>query len=189
MAEYVLGVLVKEQTYGQGLTSPLDSFTEAFTAALQKLKPHKRPLPHLLCSVMRFALNQFGNEQIRSGYVELDAAMELLRGPTSHHVNIPDVPPGRLKACPLDHGTDRLLGLAKAMSRKDRWSPVLRSECLQVAADQALVLPDRQKALAIWALTALRLDARDEAVEPLRQISAVHPFDTWADACLQTVSK
>jgi hypothetical protein len=189
MAEYVLGVLVKEQPYGQALASSLDSFTDAFTAALQKLRVHRRPLPHLLCSVMRFSLNQFGTGTIASGYAELDAAMELLRGPARVHAAMPDAPAVRLKACPLDHGTDRLLALAKAMSRKDHWSPVLRNECLQVANDRSLVLPDRQKALAIWALTALRLGAGREAVEPLSQISAVHPFDTWAHPCLETVSK
>ncbi|MCG5246883.1 hypothetical protein LPC10_17645 [Methylorubrum sp. B1-46] len=189
MAEYVLGVLIKEQPHGQRVSSSLDSFTEAFTAALQKLRVHRRPLPHLLCSVMRFALNEFGSGTVASGYDELDAATELLRGPAVAHIVVPDAPASRLKACPLDHGTDRLLGLVKAMSRKDHWSPVLRSECLQVAGDGALVLPDRQKALAVWALTALRLKAPDQAVEPLSQIAAVHPFDAWAQPALETVTK
>lgn len=189
MAEYVLGVLIKEQPHGQGVSSSLDSFTEAFTAALQRLRVHRRPLPHLLCSVMRFALNDFGGGPVASGYDELDAATEFLRGPMRDHIVVPDAPTARLKACPLDHGTDRLLALVKTMSRKDRWSPVLRSECLQVAQDAALVLPDRQKALAVWALTALRLKAPDQAVEPLSQIAAVHPFDVWAYPYLETVNK
>lgn len=189
MAEYVLGVLIKEQPHGQAMASSLDSFTDAFTASLQKLRVHQRPLPHLLCSIMRFVLNQFGTTPVLSGYAELDAATDFLRGPRQDHSPVPNAPPGRLKACPLDHGTDRLLALVKGMSMKDRWSPVLRNECLQVANDRALVLPDRQKALAVWALTALRLGAQREAIEPLSQIAAVHPFDVWASPCLDTVSK
>lgn len=189
MAEYVLGVLIKEQPHGQTLSSSLDRHVEMFTAALQKLGGHRRPLPHLLCSVMRFALNQFGSGPLASGYAELDAAMDLLRGPTKAHRAVPEASSTRLKACPLDHGTSRLLNLVAAMSRADRWSPVLRNECSQVASDPALVLRDHHKALAIWALTAMRLKAPKEAEEPLKGISAIRPFDQWAFACLEEVSR
>ena len=189
MAEYVLGTLIKERPHGQAISSPLDSYTEAFTAALQKLGPHRRALPHLLCCVMRFALNQFGTGPVSSGYAELDAAMELLRGPTTMPAPVPEAPADRVRACPIDHGTDRLLTLTVSMSRKDRWSPVLRGECLQVASDPALVLPDRRKAEAVWALTALRLNAHQEAEEPLSRIAAVHPFDEWASPSLAMVTK
>ncbi|WP_156376025.1 hypothetical protein [Methylobacterium sp. Leaf117] len=189
MAEYVLGVLVKERPHGQSITSALDRYRSLFGSALEKLTPHQRPLPQLLCAVMRFALNQFGTGPLDTGYHELDAATVMLRGPVmGPAIPMPADIPGRQAACPMDHGTDWILGLAGRMSRQDRWGPVLRDECRQAAETGTLDIMDRQKALALWALTALRLGAPQEAVEPLAQISAIYPFSIWANACLETVT-
>ena len=57
MAQYVVGVLVKEHPDGQVITSPFSRYRELFGSALDGLTPHRRPYARLLCAVMRFALN------------------------------------------------------------------------------------------------------------------------------------
>jgi hypothetical protein len=90
--------------------------------------------------------------------------------------------------CPIDHGTGRIIDLAVSLSRQERWGPILRDTCRQVAEADSLELVDREKALAMWAVTAWRLGARVEATGPLAQLSATYPFSTWAAACLEEVS-
>ena len=75
------------------------------------------------------------------------------------------------------------------MAGQDRWSPILNEECRKAAASDILDAMDRQKALAIWAVSAWRLDAKESATEPLRQISATYPFSNWAERYLESVTK
>lgn len=50
-----------------------------------------------------------------------------------------------------------------------------------MANSGALDVPDREKALALWAEAALRASP-DAAAEPLGLLSATYPFGTWAAA-------
>lgn len=189
MAEYVLGLLVKERPHGQDITSPLERYREHFGSANVKLAPHKRPLPALLCAIMRFALNNFSGAGVPTGHVGLDAVTATLRGPHFRGPPIP-VPSGGAtrRVCPIDHGTSRILVLADRLATVDRWSGVLQDECRQVAGAGTLDLMDQQKALALWALAAWRLGATRDAIEPLERIAATYPFAEWASPCLEAVS-
>jgi hypothetical protein len=89
----------------------------------------------------------------------------------------------------VDHGTGRVLDLGVRLSRQERWSPILDEECRQIAEADTLDLMDRQKALALWAVTAWRLEAVNDATEPLARLSATYPFSTWATSCLETLNK
>lgn len=187
LAEYVLGVLVKEQSPNR-VATPLERYRSHFGAALDRLAAHARPLPHLLCALMRFALNDFSQGATCTGYRELDLATAILTGPNATLPASPSGDGGLRRVCPVDHGTGRILDLAARLAREDRWGPVLRDECIQVATAATLDIADREKALALWALTAWRLDEPEGAAEPLARIASVYPFSSWARPCLDTVS-
>lgn len=187
LAAYVLGVLVKEQSPDR-VRTPLARYRDHYNTALDRLSVHARPLPYLICMLMRFGLNTFVPSATLTGYQELDVAMALLNGPGPSLPNPSLNPAATLrKVCPVDHGTGRILDLALRLAREERWGPVLRDECAQVAEAPSLDLADREKATALWALTAWRLGRPDEAAEPLTRIASVHPFSSWAAPCLAKV--
>jgi hypothetical protein len=190
LAEYVLGVLVKEQPEGQDIGSSIARYRELFRASLQRLSPHRRPFAELLCAVMRFAINDFSKDHIDTGFWELNAATMMLKGPEQSSLVVqPITSPSRRRVCPVDHGTGRILALAVRLLGQDRWGAILGEECRQIADAGTLDIMDRQKALALWALTALRLGALQEASVPLAQLSATYPFSIWANPCLEAVTK
>lgn len=189
LANYAMGVLVKERSEGHDLSSPLARYRELYGSALEILSSCERPFAHLLCSIIRFALNIFSDIAQETGFWELDLATAMLKYPNQK----PDMTSEptmerRRHACPVDHGTDRILDLAMRLARQDRWGPILNEECRQIAESDTLDLMDRQKALALWAATAWRLNAFDNAHIPLAQLSATYPFSTWANACLEAVN-
>lgn len=188
MAQYVVGVLVKERPEGQMITSPFSRYRELFGSALEVLAPHQRPYARLLCALIRFALNDLNTITANTGFWELDLAAAMLRGP-DFEAKLPTerTSDSRVKACPIDHGTGRILDLAVRMAEQRRWSAMLQDECRQIAKSDALDNLDRQKALAIWAVTAWHLGAKQAAAEPLVQLSATYPFASWAGPYSETV--
>ena len=193
LANYVTGLLIKERPEGQRLTSPLERYRELFGLSLQSLTPLSRPLSTLVCAVIRFAMNDTSGVGNDTGFLELDIAARMLTGPNHPPIAVPDPADinsvSRRRVCPIDHGTGRVIDLAVRMARQTRWSQTLSEECRQVAESASLDTADRQKALALWAVTALRLGISEAARNPLAQLSATYPFSTWAAPCLEQVSK
>lgn len=191
LAKYVTGLLVKERPDGQFLTSPLERYRELFGLSLQSLAPLSRPLSNLVCAVIRFAMNDTSSTH-ETEFQELNIAARMLMGPSHHPVMVPassDMEAiSRRPVCPIDHGTGRVIDLAVRMARQTRWSKTLSEECRQVAESAALDTADRQKAIALWAVTALRLGSSEDAVSPLAQLSATYPFSSWANPCLEQAS-
>jgi hypothetical protein len=188
LANYAMGVLIKERPDGETISSPVARYRELFGSAIEFLAPQTRPLAHLLCSIMRFAMNDLSIEPSETGFVDLDVAMAMLRGPWHAPASVPSMSGNQRVICPIDHGTGRIIDLAVSLSRQERWGPILSDACRQVAEADSLDLLDREKALAMWAVTAWRLGARAEATGPLARLSATSPFSTWAAACLEEVS-
>jgi hypothetical protein len=83
-----------------------------------------------------------------------------------------------VEVCPLDDGVSRVLALWQRLRERPQWTPSLEEECQQAAGTRALDAPDKEKLLALWAITALRASA--DASEPLSLLSATHPFGAWA---------
>lgn len=189
LAEYSLGVLLKEQPETELLTTPFARYREAYGSSLQKLADYDRPMANLIANLIRFAMNDFSGWSIRTGYWELDLANSILHNPESVAIeDFGDVPSARTPICPVDHGIGQILSLTARLFNQNRWSPVLAEECRALTSSDLLDATDQQKALAIWAAAAWRLGPKESAVEPLRRIAATYPFNNWAEPFLERVS-
>lgn len=186
---YCLGVLIKERPTSEHLTTPLSRYRELYGSALQVLADFDRPLARLITGVIRFAMNDFSEAGSSTGYWELDLAKVLLSDPGRTRMPSSDKTAKRRPICPIDHGTARILDLAARMATQSRWSPILDDECREIANSDVLDATDHEKALAIWAAAAWRMGSTQSAIEPLTQISAVYPFNSWAEQYLEHVSK
>jgi hypothetical protein len=190
LAEYSLGVLLKERPDTESLTTPFSRYREEYGSALLRLADFERPFARLVSDIIRFAMNDFSRTSASTGFWELDLANSLLSNPNSRMALPSDDPEAtRRPICPVDHGTGQILDLAARMSKQLRWSPILDDDCRNIAGSELLDANDRQKALAIWALAAWKLNARDNAIEPLRQICATYPFSAWAETYLESATK
>jgi len=185
LADYCLGILIKERPAGERLTTPLSRYRELYGGALEILNDFQRPLARLITSIIRFSLNNFDGSLQRTGYWELDLTTELLVDPSSEALPRDHGDAKRRPVCPVDHGTGRMLELASHLVGQPRWSPILDDECRTLARTDVLDTSDNQKALAIWAAVAWRLGAKQSALEPLRQIAEVYPFSRWAREYLE----
>lgn len=185
LANYCLGILIKERPDGERLTTPLSRYREKYGSALEILKDFERPLAHLIASIIRFSMNDFQGGRERTGYWELDLTNELLVDPSSQTLPPSQGHSKRRPVCPVDHVTGRILELASHLVGQPRWSPILDDECRALARSDVLDASDHQKAFAIWAAVALRLGAAQSALEPLSQIAEVYPFSRWAREYLE----
>ena len=189
LAEYLMGVLVKERPATERLTTSSARYRELYGEALVHLADFERPLARLIVSIIRFSLNDFSCAATQTGFWELDDANDLLRNPEQATLSFFDENAARLSVCPIDHATSGILNLAKRMSRQTRWSHILDSECRDMANSEVFDAADQKKILAIWAAAAWRRNARQSAIEPLRQIAATYPFDEWAKPYLERITK
>ena len=82
-----------------------------------------------------------------------------------------------------------MLRIGESLAKQRRWGRVLQEECRDAASASTLEAADRQKILALWAATALRLRATQEAAEPLRQLRATFPFGDWAEGRLEEIGE
>lgn len=187
LAQYCLGILIKERPEGELLTTPLSRYRELYGGALESLKEFHRPLARLITSIIRFSMNEFGQNVQRTGYWELDFASELLLDPSSDALPTSFSSGERRPVCPIDHGTGRMLELASHLAGQARWSPILDDVCRALANSSVLDAIEHQRAFAIWAASAWRLGAKQNAIEPLTQIAEVYPFSRWAREYLEKV--
>jgi hypothetical protein len=189
LANFLIGILLKERPATESLSTPFARYRETYGAGLRTLREIKRPFAQLIADIIRFALNDFTQASSNSGYWELDLASKLLTNPEVDYLPpIGTIEEARRKVCPVDHGTGQILDLTVRMSQQRRWSPILSDACRQVATSSLLDDADRQKALAVWAIASWRLGAREESIEPLRQIAAIYPFRIWAERYLEMMT-
>jgi hypothetical protein len=194
LATYVRGVLIKDQDRNTGVTLRLSEARDLYGHSLGRLRNFQRLLPAVICGLIRFAVNDFSLSDHPTGVFRVDRMMSLLaslagkksllRQPISKSDAV-----RKIALCPIDHGADRVLRIGESLTNQRRWGPVLQEECRAAASGSILEAADREKILAVWAATALRLRAPDDALEPLRQLRATFPFGKWAEHQLEEIDE
>jgi hypothetical protein len=186
------GVLIKDQDRATGVTLRPADARDLYGDALGRLQSFRRLLPNVICGLIRFAMNDFSLSEHPTGVARLDRMMAFLaplvgrKGPAIQKISN-SATMRTIALCPLDHGADRVLRLGASLNMQRRWGPLLLEECRDAASASMLESADRQKVLAIWAATALRFAAEQDAIEPLRQLRATFPFGDWAEHQLERI--
>ncbi len=194
LAAYVRGVLIKDQDRTTGVTLRPAEARELYGDSLARLQSFRRLLPHVVCGLIRFAANDFSLSEQPTGVRRLDRILTFLaplagrEGPDGESIS-KSATERTIALCPVDHGVDRVLRLGESMLAQRHWGPLLQKECRDAASASMLESADRQKVLAIWAATALRFGAKQDAIAPLRQLRATFPFGTWAEQQLNEVDE
>jgi hypothetical protein len=187
LADYVRAVLIKDGDISTGVSARVGHYREVQTRALQTLQEFERPLPKILCGLIRFGLNDFSRWQDVTGFGRLDRAYQML-GPlsltkaTTRATERSDAT--RAKAlifmCPVDVGTDTVTRLAEQAAELSRWG-LAAEEQFSVVADKASFDPlDSAKIRALWALSATRLEALASAQKALQLLDGDPTFGGWA---------
>ncbi len=191
LADYVRGLLTKDRPHHLSVTMPFAHYRALYNQSLEGLQPYRRPLPDLVCAVIRFAQNNFSAPSI-SGYPTLDGALRTLAaGVLDDRSGATDLPteaplsyeadfPVRAEICPLDDGVSRVLDLWARLRQRRHWTQTLEDECRQASNAATLDAPDKEKVLALWALAALSASA--DATEPLSRLAPTFPFGPWASS-------
>lgn len=194
LASYARGLLIKDQDRTTGVTLPPAEARNLYGDALGRLQSFRRLLPNVICGLIRFAMNDFSVSEHPTGVLRLDRMVTSLaplvgrKGPAIQRLS-KSAAVRTIALCPIDHGTDRVLRLGESLSKQRHWGPLLQEECRDAASTSMLEAADRQKVLAIWAATALRFEAKQDAIEPLRQLRATFPFGDWAERRLETIDE
>lgn len=191
LADYVRGLLTKDRPHHPSVTMPFVRYRALYNQALDGLQPYRRPLPDLVCAVIRFALNNFSAPSV-TGFPPLDGAVRSLAacvpdersGATDLPTEAPPSPPidspDRAEICPMDDGVSRVLDLWARLQERRHWTQTLEDECRQASNAATLDAPDKEKVLALWALAALRASA--DATEPLSRLAPTSSFGPWASS-------
>jgi len=191
LGSYVRGLLVKDQALGTGVTLPANEADQLYGAALDALKGFSRPLSRVVCGLVRFSFNDFSRIELETGFRRLDRCNNAIASTLGFERSDDDLVEGphrrAVSLCPIDHATDRVLDLSERLDRQKTWGPVLLEECQHASHAPTLTTRDRFKILALWAVAALRLRAKEAAVEPLRELRSTYPYGSWADTQLEQI--
>lgn len=191
LVEYVRGLLIKDRDPRTGVRQSRAEWPEAYKRSLHILGGYARPLPNLLCSLIRFALNDFGDPDPRSGFPALDRNAKVFAALSQSRSPAPPMGSLRIRdahdVCPVDAGVSRIIELTHRCGALKRWSAQDNSELEMLTSSEVLSTFDRVKAKAVWAWTAMRLGASGSAVEPLRGLLGSDIFGAWAESILDGV--
>lgn len=174
LVEYVRGMLIKDSDRQAGIVGMSAEWSEAYKRSLQILDDYERPLSRLLCSLMRFALNDFTSARAATDFEDLDVSQSIFCDLAASRA--PSVPPiassglNQRNVCPLDAGVSRIIELTQRCIGLQRWSGQDQSELEALTGSDVLNGFDRAKALALWAWTAERLGSKDFAVDALGRL-------------------
>ncbi|WP_295525991.1 hypothetical protein [Novosphingobium sp. Chol11] len=196
MADYVIGVLVKDGDPATGIRAATRDYGSRYEGALTVLREFARPLPRLLCSLIRFSRNDFAlGHMAATGFGLLDSANAQL-SPLAHKGGrwtatkpTPASDEKKMTVCPVDNGSAAVLWRAGQLAATARWSRDLEAQ-LHAEADVPNLDPeDRQKFFALWAATAHRLGKKESAIYPLRNLAGSYCFGQWADMLLEEIDR
>lgn len=191
MADYVIGVLIKDGDDRTGVRAAARDYGPRYDGALNFLQMFARPLPRLLCSLIRFSRNDFAIDHLAfTGFSLLDSANAQLSPISRNGGDWPQpalshIGEAKLPICPVDNGSSAVLWRAGQLATTARWSQDLEDQ-LRGETDLATLDPeDRQKLYAIWAATAIRLRKQECALYPLGNLAGSFSFGQWADGLLE----
>jgi hypothetical protein len=195
LADYVLGVLVKDGDSNAGVRRGLRDYRPKLNKSLRVLQSYDRPLSNLISSLIRFSSNDFSRANIETTYEPLDRANAFLtplaareRSVSSSRLRQAKRPQeGAVGVCPIDTGSDSVMRRADHLSSMPRWTDQTQNLLRTEIALPDLDPMDRVKLCALWGARALQLNHPEAAIEPIRELVGNDPFGLWAEDALRRI--
>ena len=192
LADYVIGVLIKDRNPDSGISRPFSEYKEKMESALHTLRHFDRfdrPVPLAICASIKFNLNNFREPRL-CGIDLLDAANRYY-----HHVarNITIQCPKfdkrkngtqELPAYPIDQDSYSLLSIFQKI-RSQASDEELITELSALTADSELSEYDRSKKKVLYVLVYNRAKDKKKEQEALKELIHDQAFGKWAESQLK----
>ena len=193
LADYAIGVLLKDQEPTSGIVGSLHEHKDKFMSALEVLSGLSRPVARAIESAIAFNLNAWDRLQPPAelpAFIHATEFFRLLEGFKSTASNswlLDDVPNA---ICPIDGTTGGLLRAIRAIPETAAGSvlPEAITTLFKEDADSMLTEFDLVKRSVIRAVAALRLREKAAAKRALTDVRHDHHFGAWAEARLQELN-
>lgn len=136
LADYAIGLAIKEGHPESGTRSSFQDYKEKFATALEILREFRRPVPNAVASVIAFNLNNFSNPPLVKGLAALGEAFSFYRDLATGHepeiANSPETVRDVQAICPVDIVTHRILDLLPKVTATRRPHPLILAELLEI---------------------------------------------------------
>lgn len=188
LADYAVGVVIKEQRPAAGVGEPFAKFSEKFQSSRRHLENFQRPLAGAVVSLIDFNLNNFRNGGLPQ-FPDLQNAHRFFWALTNtNRVTGPAVhkPSATLSACPVDAVTAAIWDGLKPFPNV----PDLLDASPNLPGTTGTLLSeyDLAKLRALKASAALLLNHRVIARDHFRALRHDPKFGPWADSHLEAPS-
>lgn len=191
LADYVMGVLLKDQNKDTGVSLPLSSYKKKMQHALDTLRDYERPIANAISAAIKFNLNDFRSPSTSCRAYLLDSA-NMFFSSVAHgnQFEIEDAYPIcnsgaaiELPACPVDRDSFNLLSQFRKLSGKQINANFL-ADLAASSMSSMLSDYDLSKLRVISAKTAVLLDDRKMAIPILEELANDPIFGVWAESVL-----
>src|ERR1035437_591341 len=191
LADYVVGILIKEQDRSAGTVAPFDAFTDKLGSARRVLADFNSPLSRAVVAAINFNLNHFT--------LAAPTSVELLHpahrfyasfsvsGAMPEAIAKTDSRRAALPACPIDKATNVILHALAQFPHIPGYEE-LKAE-LPGLENTPLSEYDLAKISTLKAGAAVLLGKKEAALHHLRRIEHDYHFGAWATTQLENLSK
>jgi hypothetical protein len=190
LADYVVGMLVKEQDAAAGTVAPFDIFKNKFASARRVLVDFTTPVARAVVATIDFNLNYFVHEarttvaQLRSGHRFF--ASFSASGASPANVSSADANRALIPACPIDKVTGVILSTLAQFPRTVGHQDL--TAALPNFGKAPLSEYDLAKIHALKAGASVLMADKPSALNHLRQIQHDYHFGAWASIQLENLS-
>ena len=183
LTDYVLGMLIKDQSGNVSLE--FKEYVAKHQSALALLSNFDRPLARIVCTFIRFSLNDFLSPFVTCGVDKLDASIAFFvercgipNAQISNNSTLASLKSRNL--CPVDQTSFVLLAGASDLWTMQNMSP-LADKVVAISDRQGVSGYDRAKAYVLLAEHFERTQNTLKAASAARMLSNDPVFGRWAD--------
>ncbi len=181
LADYVVGLLLKEQASPSGIRGDLKNFKDKLMNALEILQWHETRVARSVTAVCKFSLNAWKRIQVPPNLAELDAAVAFyLSLVESRHVEFSGHGiPGGIPTCYVDQATKWILQAAMDL-RQERAENAALEELRLLRQNDGLTEYDLVKVDVLLAVIESRMGRQEVAKNHLQRLQFDEHFGAWA---------
>jgi len=185
LADYVMGVMIKDQNPSSGITLPLKDYPKKMQKALATLCDFNDLIPRAICASIKLNLNDF-KSPLLCGVRLLDdinkffSTVAVAREEPILYYNEPSEEFKKLPICPIDRDSFDILTWFQKTCRGEIARDIL-TELSGVVTARKLSNEDRAKVAVLTVFVANSLKDNDIREQILKSLSNDPMFGKWAE--------